>query len=149
MPVVEWKASGNDGRLINRAENLKSVCPWRGVKSLVVVSRERFRLTHKWGQEMANFGEGEIWMIEKSDAVQQEIADTPPCSWRFKTRATGEKSWTRFRGKNYPGPNTIKGRTKQDQADWAACCFVTFSACGPFWPWTISNSTSSPSCRLL
>src|SRR4051794_16447815 len=26
---------------------------------------------------------------------------------------------------------------------------VTFSACGPFCPWTISNSTSSPSCRLL
>jgi len=26
--------------------------------------------------------------------------------------------------------------------------FVTFSAAGPFWPWTISNSTRSPSARL-
>jgi hypothetical protein len=27
--------------------------------------------------------------------------------------------------------------------------FVTFAACGPFWPSVISNSTVSPSCRLL
>src|SRR5713226_1427467 len=26
---------------------------------------------------------------------------------------------------------------------------VTLAACGPFWPWVISNSTLSPSCRLL
>jgi len=26
---------------------------------------------------------------------------------------------------------------------------VTLAACGPFCPWTISNSTLSPSCRLL
>ena len=26
---------------------------------------------------------------------------------------------------------------------------VTFAACGPFWPSVISNSTGSPSCRLL
>jgi hypothetical protein len=27
--------------------------------------------------------------------------------------------------------------------------FVTLAACGPFCPWTISNSTLSPSCKLL
>lgn len=34
-----------------------------------------------------------------------------------------------------------------------SCCayeaFVTFAAWGPFWPSVISNSTGSPSCRLL
>src|SRR6266699_778302 len=36
-----------------------------------------------------------------------------------------------------------------NQADCVACALVTLSACGPFCPWTISNSTSSPSWRLL
>ena len=27
--------------------------------------------------------------------------------------------------------------------------FVTFSAAGPFWPWTMSNSTRSPSASVL
>jgi hypothetical protein len=27
--------------------------------------------------------------------------------------------------------------------------FVTFEACGPLGPWVISNSTWSPSCKLL
>src|SRR5581483_9061462 len=36
---------------------------------------------------------------------------------------------------------------KTQTAFYAA--LVTFAACGPFWPSVISNSTWSPSCRLL
>ncbi len=37
------------------------------------------------------------------------------------------------------------------ESSWAAsqALLVTLAACGPFWPSLISNSTVSPSCRLL
>src|SRR3954468_4216072 len=34
-------------------------------------------------------------------------------------------------------------------APWSAWLLTTFSACGPLGPCAISNSTSSPSCKLL
>src|SRR5579859_1291319 len=47
------------------------------------------------------------------------------------------------------GPSNRSSTRVSDHADCVVCCLVTPSACGPFCPWTISNSTSSPSCRLL
>jgi hypothetical protein len=60
----------------------------------------------------------------------------------------GAREKTKTRQWGQPGLESIT-TGESDHADCVVCCLVTPSACGPFCPWTISNSTSSPSWRLL
>src|ERR1700719_1052271 len=70
---------------------------------------------------------------------------------RLSTSNLGSTAATITRSRHQrgrPGAHSVR-ENRSTKAVSAQGTFVTLAACGPFCPCTISNSTLSPSCRLL
>src|ERR1700674_5085422 len=70
---------------------------------------------------------------------------------RLSTSNLGSTAVTITRSRHQrgrPGAHSVR-ENRSTKAVSAQGTFVTLAACGPFCPCTISNSTLSPSCRLL
>ena len=71
----------------------------------------------------------------------ENYADCQIGEWVF---ILTREAWAK---KNEAGPPS--GEPASFGINVSAYSLTTFSAAGPFWPWTTSNSTRSPSTRFL
>src|ERR1700687_683887 len=94
------------------------------------------------GSLVENSGDG--FVVHSELSAREKIVTlkkaSAAVSWQGPEDTTGAGVEIHTTGSGKPGLR---------KAVSAQGTFVTLAACGPFCPWTISNSTLSPSCRLL